>query len=100
MTENELSDVICQLVSIAEDSVDRETFEELDNAGVEIINCLEELQSLREKAEPKKPIIIHEQVCDGVAEIEWECPVCGRKCIDIAPCPEWCSGCGTKFDWS
>lgn len=46
---------------------------------------IEELQALKEKAEPKKPIIMHEQVCDGVAEIEWECPVCGRKCVDIAP---------------
>lgn len=43
----ELKDAICRLVSIAEDSICREGFEELDNAGAEIIGYLEEIQQYR-----------------------------------------------------
>lgn len=93
MGENELSDVICQLVSIAEDSVDRETFEELDNAGVEIINCLEELQSLREKAEPKKP----EEVGKFADLVVGMCSVCEEG---VNSQMNYCDKCGTKLDWS
>lgn len=59
-----------------------------------------ELQALKEKAEPKKPNIIHKQVQDCATEVEWKCPVCGRNCIELAPCQEWCADCGQKLDWS
>ena len=73
MTENEerleeLKDAVCRLVCIAEDAIYREGFEELDNAGAEIIDCLDELEQYRaigtieecrtavERMKPKKPV--------------------------------------------
>ena len=53
-----------------------------------------------EKQIPKKPIIIFEQTHDCVTEFEYECPICGNIYIELAPCHEWCSNCGNKFDWS
>ena len=51
MAENridELKDVICELVNLAEDAdITREVFETLDNAGAETIDCLDELKALR-----------------------------------------------------
>jgi hypothetical protein len=44
-----LTDAICELVSIAEDQLTREHFNELDNAGADIIDCLEALQAYREE---------------------------------------------------
>ena len=46
MTENnydKLKDAICELVNIAEDATSREVFEILDNAGVDVIDCLDKL---------------------------------------------------------
>lgn len=43
----ELKDAVCRLVCIAEDAICRKGFEELDNAGTEIIGCLEEIQQYR-----------------------------------------------------
>ncbi len=42
-----LKDAICELVSNSEDATTREHFEELDNMGAEIIDCLDELQAYR-----------------------------------------------------
>jgi len=42
-----LKDAICELVSNSEDSTTREHFEELDNMGAEIIDCLDELSTFR-----------------------------------------------------
>lgn len=64
------------------------------------IGTTEELQALKEKAEAKKPIIVHKQTCQLGTEVEWKCPVCGRNCIELAPCQKYCADCGTKFDWS
>jgi flagellar biosynthesis/type III secretory pathway protein FliH len=50
MTIEDLKDAVCDLVSIAEEYVDRKYFEELDNKGVAIIDALEELRELKEKA--------------------------------------------------
>lgn len=51
MAENridELKDAICELVNLAEDAdITREVFETIDNAGVEIIDCLDELKRWR-----------------------------------------------------
>lgn len=71
MTENEerfeeLKDAICRLVSIAEDAICREGFEELDNAGAEIIGCLEEIQQYR-AMEQKLQSVYGEH--DGLLEI-------------------------------
>ena len=44
-----LKDAICDLVSIAEEHLKREDFEELDNAGAAIIDCLDELETLRKQ---------------------------------------------------
>ena len=46
-----LREAICNLVSIAEDSVDGELFKELDEAGVRITNCLEELEEYKNAEE-------------------------------------------------
>lgn len=43
-----LKDAICEMVCIVEDAVDRERFKELDNAGADIIDCLDELEGYRE----------------------------------------------------
>ena len=40
-----LKDAICELVNLAEDAdISREVFEMLDNAGADIIDCLDELE--------------------------------------------------------
>lgn len=47
MTENnynKLIDAICELVNLAWDSTSKEEFERLDNAGADIIDCIEKLQ--------------------------------------------------------
>lgn len=82
MTENnydKLKDAICELVNIAEDATSREVFEILDNAGVDVIDCLdklsgyeaigtiEELQDLKEKNTPKE---LAEEYNNDVCE--WE----------------------------
>ena len=46
-----LKDAVCQLVSIAEEQIQREYFDELDNAGVSIMNCLDELKAYRDAEE-------------------------------------------------
>ena len=51
MNIQELKDVICELVSIAEDATTKERFTELDNAGAEIIDKLDELQALKKQQE-------------------------------------------------
>lgn len=88
MTENEerleeLKDAICRLVSIAEDAICREGFEELDNAGAEIIGYLEEIQeykaigtveefkALKEKDEPKKTNGFSGCICNNI-EMDWD----------------------------
>lgn len=46
MTENnydKLKDAICELVNLAEDATSREVFEMLDNAGADVIDCLDKL---------------------------------------------------------
>lgn len=51
MTENnynKLIDAICELVNLAWDSTSKEEFERLDNAGADIIDCLEKLQQFEE----------------------------------------------------
>lgn len=42
-----LREAICDLVSIAEDSVDGELFKELDEAGASAIDCLDELEGYK-----------------------------------------------------
>lgn len=51
MDVQELKDAICELVSIAEDATTKERFTELDNAGAEIIDKLDELQALKKEQE-------------------------------------------------
>lgn len=53
-----------------------------------------------EKQIPKKPIVTDKFTSDGVTEIEYRCSICGTNYIELAPCQEWCSYCGNKFDWS
>ena len=52
MTENEermeeLKNALIELVSVSEDNCRSEDFERLDNAGAEIMGCLDELNSYR-----------------------------------------------------
>ena len=63
------------------------------------IGTPEECRAAVEKQKAKKPIIEHEETKDCVTEIEWKCPKCGAKYIELAPCGEWCRYCGTKLDW-
>ena len=51
MEMERLKDAICELVSNSEDATTREHFEELDNMGAEIIDCLDELQAYRDAEE-------------------------------------------------
>nr|DAO43718.1 MAG TPA: zinc-ribbon containing domain protein [Caudoviricetes sp.] len=54
---------------------------------------VEELQALKEKAEPKKPIT-YEQTNRA------DCPVCRAMVRGIdKPFGDWCSKCGQKLDW-
>ena len=64
------------------------------------IGTPEECRAAVEKQRAKKPIIECTRKEDSVIEIEWKCPKCGAKYIELAPCGEWCRYCGTKFDWS
>ena len=131
MTENEerleeLKDAVCILVCIAEDAVCRKGFEELDNAGAEIIGCLEEiqqyraigtieeLQELKEKNEPKKVKksgvmdsdgVFH--ATNGINGVPYDlCPNCEiNLCTDgmfgeNTRGMKYCKNCGQKIDWS
>ena len=69
-------------------------------AEYEEIGTVEECRAAVEKQRAKKPIIECTRKEDSVTEIEWKCPKCGAKYIELAPCGEWCRYCGTKFDWS
>lgn len=54
---------------------------------------VEDLQALKEKAEPKKPIT-YEQTNRA------DCPVCRAMVRGIdKPFGDWCSKCGQKLDW-
>lgn len=103
MTENKfetLKDAICELVNLAEDATSREVFEMLDNAGADVIDCLDKLsgfeaigtidefKALKEKSVAKKPI-------DKIMYLE--CPACGD--VGILDCG-YCSVCGQKLDRS
>ena len=68
MTVEDLKDAVCDLVSIAEEHVERKYFEELDNKGVAIIDALEELRELKEKATAKTA-----RLKKGI----YHCPSCG-----------------------
>lgn len=101
MTENELKDAVCELVGLAEDYDSYENFEKLDKAGVEIINCLEEIQAYRaigtveecrnavERMKPRK-YTTSKMMSEYV-----ECPNCGSSHVD-----KYCSDCGQCIDWS
>ena len=44
MSIEDLKSAVCELVSVAEDVLKRKEFEKIDNKGIEIINCLGELE--------------------------------------------------------
>ena len=48
MSKYSLADAICTMVSIAQENLSQKDFEELDNAGVEIIDCLNELKHYKD----------------------------------------------------
>lgn len=64
------------------------------------IGSVEECRAAVEKQRAKKPIIECTRKEYSVTEIEWKCPKCGAKYIELTPCGEWCRYCGTKLDWS
>lgn len=92
MTIEDLKDAVCDLVSIAEEHVERKYFEELDNKGVAIIDALDEFRELKEKATAKKPKMVVRYGCTT-----HECPNCGQFLHDDQ---NFCHDCGTEFDWS
>lgn len=109
MTENEkrLNKLIYSLIDLVDiveysETISRKEFLELDSAGTEIIDCIEELKlyraigtiedfkALKEKAEPKKP-----------QEISWgatNCPICGQE-FGFNSHFNHCPNCGQKLDF-
>ena len=100
MTVEDLKDAVCDLVSIAEEYVDRKYFEELDNKGVAIIDALDEFRELKEKATAKKPKHLSKR--EGIVTTNYECPICGCRRLghsnDLDKC--YCPECGQKLDWN
>lgn len=119
---NKLIDAICELVNLAYDATtSKEEFERLDNAGAEVIDCLEKLQQfeaigtveefkvLKEKNVAKKPI---EKVLPYSEEFgfnsEWKCPTCGAyvcyftEGMNEPEQMEYCNECGQHIakDWT
>ena len=108
MTENEAIEVLNEIVDeIAEDDgicyvtdCNKEPLEMAiqaleENQQYHAIGTVEDLQALKEKAEPKKPISI-----DEWSEY-WKCPTCGKLAVDNFGCKfKFCRECGTKLDWS
>lgn len=90
MTVEDLKDAVCDLVSIAEEHVERKYFEELDNKGVAIIDALEELRELKEKATEKKP-----------KTKKYVCPNCKRT-LNVTRYDTYCEICCGRLyvDWS
>ena len=82
MVENridELKDAICELVNLAEDAdITREVFETLDNAGTDIIDCLDELDGYR---------------AIGTVEKFKALKLKEHKCEDCAGCTAWNADC-------
>ena len=116
MTENnynKLIDVVCELVNLAWDSTSKEEFERLDNAGADIIDCLEKLQqfeaigtveefnALKEKNTPYKPQEYEDKYygckCGEVLLEKWE--VYPTKMMPKSWGLPYCMGCGQKLDW-
>lgn len=90
MTIDEAKDRICMMVSVAEDVMERQEFEECDNAGVMAIDALD-------KQIPVKP---HKYTAfDGIGRNG--CPRCfeerGRNEILYAG-QRYCSVCGQKIE--
>ena len=52
-----LKDAICDLVSIAEEHLKREDFEELDNAGATIIGYLDELETMKNHLQERERML-------------------------------------------
>lgn len=100
MTENESIEIIKYASAFNSDNspltkaleVAIQALEEIQ--AYRAIGTIEELQALKEKAEPKKPISI-----DVWGEY-WKCPTCGKYVVDNWGCKyKYCRECGTKFDW-
>lgn len=102
---NKLIDAICELVNLAWDSTSKKEFERLDNAGADIIDCLEKLQqfeaigtveefnALKEKNVEKKPIMATNMM---LKNRDFICPNCEIK----MPLKfKYCNHCGQKLDW-
>ncbi len=70
MTVEDLKDAVCDLVSIAEEHLERKYFEELDNKGVEIINILEEVEQYRALEEKLNGISVKEVVEHFIKTVE------------------------------
>lgn len=121
MTENELDelkDAICELVCIAEDVVGAERFIQLDNAGADTIDCLDELGGYRaigtieecrtavERMKPKKPVVKYGCTfrcppdCGGEEFDEYgdvyHCPNCDRE---LSYSLDDVCRCGQAIDW-
>ena len=97
----ELKDAICELVSNVEDILEKNHFEELDNAGAEVIGCLDELAKYRavgtiEEFETlkKKEVLHAEWMKNTVA-----CKFCGYKHLvdEKHPLDKNCHGCGREL---
>lgn len=118
MTENEekfeeLIDAVCRLVCIAEDAICREGFEELDNAGAEIIACLEEIQQYRaigtveefkDLKEKNQEVVIGEwidtqpQYNNGYYKNAHMCSNCNDYYTTEYDEMKFCPNCGAKMD--
>lgn len=83
----DLKNTVCELVSISEEILNREYFEELDNKGVEIINCLDELERYRAigTVEEFKALEENERKCEdcgGCTAWKCDCANVRAKAID------------------
>lgn len=92
------------------DAQDEEKGDVVDDAIIEVIGCMEEveqyralgtveeLKEAREKQVAKKPIDIMNLIIDEVDGIEiGSCSVCE---MELFKGQSYCSNCGTKIDWS
>lgn len=82
-----LTDAVCTLVSIAEEYITREQFEELDECGATIIDCLYKLKQYEDLEEQGLLLKLPCKVGDVVA-IVLMIPSTGRKYIEQAEIKE------------
>ena len=93
MSIEELKDAVCELVSNSEDLLDRKHFEELDRKGVEIINCLDELNEYRKIGNVERLKALEEKKDIPTTSTDFD------KLLGRTPDYEKYPGCGYDRSW-